>query len=165
MFAGVLSASCWHCATHRGPARDNSGLLPLRVVTSRNLLFHRSAHVLSAVAMRARNHVGLAGPASARERYRQVRVLGDRIRCWAPDSLLLCISMAGGRCLPGDKPRKTQAVASGGVYARGGGFDPSLVFQSARESRRVAGYKGLVELAAMAFQSHGRHVPTRSPVF
>ena len=61
MFAGLLSASCWYCATHRRPARDNSGLLPFRVLTSRNLLFDRSAHVLSAVAMRARNHLGLAG--------------------------------------------------------------------------------------------------------
>ena len=81
MLAGLLSASCRHCATHRRPARDNSGLLPLRVFAARNLLFHRSAHVLSAVAMRARNHLGLAGTASARERHRHVCVLGYRIGC------------------------------------------------------------------------------------
>src|SRR5438067_3264362 len=147
MFAGLLSASCWYCATHRRPARDNSGLPPFRVLTSGNILFDRSAHVLSAVAMPARYHLGFAGAVSARERYRHVCVLGHGIHCWAPDPLLLCMSMAGGRCLPSDKPRKTKAVASGGVYARGGGFDPSPVFQSARESRRVADYKGLVELA------------------
>src|SRR5690348_1689539 len=107
------------------------------------------------MALRACSDLGFIDFASARGNSRYVGSLGGRVCLRFLDALLLCLSVAGDRCVLNNKPRQTETVAANGIHSRNGSADTSLVRQFAQKPRCMASYAGLVKLASPRVQSVG----------